>query len=166
MVSEKAYSQWKTGPYSINFETRNAGFKVEGIISGLNLEVSTPTASNPDFKLKGSVNVNSLSTHNHARDHHLMQADYFDVATYPKINLESVSIKKGAGNNYQGVFKLGIKDIIKTIQFPFQYKEDIPNQKAHLSGDFKINRRDFHIGGSSFILSDSIHIRIQINLVQ
>jgi polyisoprenoid-binding protein YceI len=157
-------AQWKTGPYSIAFETHNAGFKVHGTLSGLNLEVQTPKESNPEFSMKGSVLTHTLTTQNRTRDGHLMEEDYFDALSYPKINMESISIKKGEKDQYTGIFKITIKKYSKNIQFPFQFKVDNSGNQARLNGEFKINRRDFHVGGSSFILSDTVQVKIQVLL--
>lgn len=166
MDSDTSTAQWKIGSYSVNFETRNAGFQVDGTISGMNLEVNPPNNVNPDFKIKGSVNVNTLSTQNRTRDHHLMKEEYFDVIHYPQIGMESLSIKKMNADLYQGSFKIQIKNYSKTIQFPFRFKVDDSGNQARLSGEFHINRRDFHVGGYSLILSDSIKVKIQAQIIK
>jgi|GEM_PF-476261 len=160
-----AQAQWKLGSYSLQFSTHNAGFLVQGNISKMDLVVNGDDPSHPEFSLRGSANVGSLSTQNRMRDRHLMEEDYFDMKQFPEIEMESISFRGLTKDRYMSNFKLKIKNHTKIIEFPFVFKTEEPG-KAKISGEFKINRRDFHVGGGSLILSDSISVKIQAVLTK
>lgn len=48
-----------------------------------------------DAAIDFNVDVNSINTDDEKRDGHLKSADFFDVATYPKITFKSTSMKPG-----------------------------------------------------------------------
>ena len=55
------------------------------------------TASKDDFSdavVELSADVNSVNTDNEKRDAHLLNADFFDAAKYPKLTFKSTSFKK------------------------------------------------------------------------
>ena len=94
------------------------------------------------------------------RDSHLKEDSYFDVKNYPVIRF--VSEKVSASNKNGTLFisgKLTIKKTTKDISFPFTTKEE--NGAYIFDGEFKINRRDFEVGGSS-TLSDNVTVRLHV----
>lgn len=164
--SQSLFAQWKLGTYSILFEAKNMGFTVKGGLSGLEFNLNSKSDSLEDAEISGSVPVKTLNTQNNMRDRHLMEPDYFNAAKFPKMILESNSILKKGEDRFVGNFKLTLKGIPKKIELPFTFKTTDLGKKAILNGRFRINRRDFNIGGSSLILSDNIDVQIQINLIK
>ena len=87
------------------------------------------------------------------RDNHLRSEDYFDVKNYPRIHFVSSRITpaKKAGTFFVSG-NLTIKETTKEISFPFTAQ---PQADGFLfNGEFKINRRDFKVGGSGTISND------------
>ncbi|ASU36478.1 YceI family protein [Mucilaginibacter xinganensis] len=143
---------------AITFKTRNMGIGVEGKLSGLQAEVHFNPADPSASTIEASVDANSINTDNSSRDEHLRDANYFDVAHYPKITLKSVSIKHKSGDSYTGEFNLTIKGKTKALDIPFTCTQT--GNTTAFKGGFKINRLDFGIGGSSLILSNEITVSI------
>ena len=77
------------------------------------------------------------------------------VFIYPKIILKSVSFKHKSGSNYVGQFNLTIKDKTKQVEIPFTYND------GSFKGQFKLNRRDYGVGGGSLIMSDEVEVTIE-----
>jgi polyisoprenoid-binding protein YceI len=98
------------------------------------------------------------------RDSHLKNEDYFDAQKYPRIRIVSTKV---AASNKSGTWflfgKLTIKDKVQEISFPFTAT---PSGSGYLfSGEFKINRKDFRIGGSSTI-SENVTVSLTVSAVK
>jgi polyisoprenoid-binding protein YceI len=122
----------------------------------IQFDPNDPTTAN--FNV--SIDANSISTDNDARDNHLREDSYFDVKNYPRIHFVSTKVTP---SNKQGVFyiagKLTIKKTTKDISFSFTAT---PSGDGYLfKGDFKISRRDFEVGGSSTI-SDNLEVFLSV----
>lgn len=145
---------------SISFKIKNLGVNTNGTIGGLQADVHFNPADLTTSTLSASLDVNTLNTDNSSRDEHLRSEDFFDLAKYPKITIKSVAFKHKSGDNYAGTFNLTIKDKTKSVEIPFTYA-DKGNSFA-FNSTFKINRRDFGVGGSSMILSDEVNVTVAI----
>lgn len=142
----------------ISFELKNLGIKTGGTIDKVQADVAFDPANLNAGKIVAVAEAASINTDNTMRDNHLRNEDYFDVAKYPKITMSSTGFRK-KGNGFIGVFNLTIKDKTKPVEVPFTYTA---LNSGHLfKGSFKINRRDFGIGGSSMTMSDDVTINIE-----
>ena len=58
------------------------------------------------------------------------------------------------------VGNITIKGTTKEIQFPFKAT---PKDNGYLfEGSFKLNRRDFNVGGSSISMSDNLDVNLSV----
>ena len=159
IVSTGVFAQTKNiSKAKVSFELKNLGIKTGGVIGVTQGTVNFDPANLPGSKIEAIADVNSINTDNDMRDAHLKKDDYFDVEKYPKMSLASVSFKK-TGGNYVGQFNLTIKGRTKAVEIPFSYAE-IPSGNL-LKGSFKINRKDFAIGGNSMTMSDDVTITFE-----
>ena len=99
---------------------------------------------------------------NRTRDNHLKKKDYFNVEQFPEISIISTSIKHIKGENYIGTYKLTVKNITKDITIPFTFNEITGN--GILRGTFELNRLDYNVGSSSFILSDNVTVDVELKV--
>jgi polyisoprenoid-binding protein YceI len=145
---------------SIQFKIKNLGFNVNGSFSGLDgniqFDPNNLTASNFDV----SIDANTVNTDNNMRDNHLRNETYFDVKNYPRIHFVSTKITTSNKTGILFIFgKLTIKNQTKEISFPFTAT---PSNEGYLfKGTFKINRKDFGVGGTSTI-SDDLEVSLNI----
>jgi polyisoprenoid-binding protein YceI len=140
---------------SIQFIIQNFAFDVKGTFNGLTglIEFDENNLSNAAFQ--ASVNTATISTNNNARDKHLKGPDYFDVLKYPTIKIVSTKISKSVTPGYYVFFgKLSIKEKTSDIVFPFKFTAE--KQGVRFTGDFKIKRKDFNVGGNSTISNELI----------
>ena len=95
------------------------------------------------------------------RDSHLKKEDYFNEPTFKTIRINSTKIEEGKKAGYFHFFgNLTIKGTTKPIDFEFSAAQQ---QKSYLFvGSFKIDRRQFKVGGNSFSLSDNVTIDLSI----
>lgn len=145
---------------SVKFKIKNLGVSVGGSFTGLQGKIvfdpSNPSASSFD----ASVDANSINTGIDLRDDHLKKEEYFDVKNYPKIHFVSTRVTAGRSGSFNITGLLTIKKVTKEISFPFTATQQ--GNGFNFSGEFKINRRDFGVGGSSFTLSDNLTVQLNI----
>jgi polyisoprenoid-binding protein YceI len=143
---------------SITFIIKNFGFNVDGNFSNFKI-ISNFNANNlKESFINASIQVNSIFTDYKARDEHLLKSDYFDVKNYPEIVFESSAIEKSTDDKFIIKGFLTIKGIKKNIK-TFLEVDDTENNII-ISAKFAINRKDFDVGGSSFILSKNVNIKM------
>ncbi|MBB6130324.1 YceI family protein [Mucilaginibacter lappiensis] len=159
-----SFAQVKTtiNKSAITFKIKNMGINCTGVFNGLQADVQFKPADLASSSIIASVETATINTDNEMRDNHLKSADYFDITTYPKITLKSVSFKHKGGDNYTGSFNVTIKDKTKLIEIPFTYTET--GITAVFSGSFKINRRDFGLGGNSMVLADEATVTVNTEI--
>ena len=147
------------GSYVV-FKVKNFGFVVDGSFKGLKGSIQFDPANFEACKFDVSIDANSINTDNGMRDNHLREESYFDVKSYPRIHF--VSTKITASNRKGTLFIFGnleIKGVTKEISFPFTAS---PVENGYIfKGLFKINRRDFNIGGSSTI-SNEVNVELEV----
>src|ERR1700754_3337878 len=123
LLCNSSFAQVKTTitKSAITFKIKNLGLNTSGNFNGLKADIQFKPADLAGSNIIASIDAASVNTDNTMRDDHLKGADYFDVATYPKITLKSVSFKHTSGDNYLGSFNVTIKDKTKLVEVPFTY---------------------------------------------
>jgi polyisoprenoid-binding protein YceI len=148
------------GESTVRFSLKNFGFKTGGTLDAPEGEI----VFNPDDLAKSSFRVRikteSINTDNESRDEHLKEEAYFDVKNYPMIRFVSSSVKvNGKIGSYETTGVLTIKNKNKEITLPFAAEKK--GDGWLFSGSFKLNRKDYDIGGSS-TLSDEVTVEIKV----
>ncbi|HEX2606063.1 MAG TPA: YceI family protein [Flavisolibacter sp.] len=146
----------------VSFSIKNFGIATGGTFKGLQGRINFSPANLTMASIDVSVDASSVDTDVDSRDNHLRKEEYFNVAKYPRLSFVSTKIEKsGNSNTYKVYGKLTIKGTTKDINFPFTAT---PQANGYVfSGDFKVNRRDFNVGGSSFVLGDNVTISLQVS---
>ena len=144
----------------VTFKIKNLGFNTGGSFSGLGGTINF-NPDNPDgCSFDVHVDANTVNTDVEMRDNHLRGEDYFDVKNHPQIRFVSAKV---TGSQKKGTLfvsgKLTIKGTTKDISFPFTAQ---PVKDGYLfNGEFKINRRDFKVGGGSTV-SDNLTVSLKV----
>jgi len=150
---------------SVKFVIKNFGLNVDGSFKGLQGKITFNTENLTTSGFNVSVDAASINTGNGSRDGHLKKDEYFDVAKHPKVIFVSTKITAGSKPGQytvEGVFT--IKGVSKPVSFPFIVS---PGANGNLfMGQFKINRRDFKVGGKSWVLSDDVTVTLNISTVK
>lgn len=156
-----AATSWTPTTGSVQFHIKNAGITVDGKFSGLAASIKFDPADLPNSSIYASVKSSTVNTGIDKRDEHLRKDEYFDVANHPKIEMRSTSLNPSK-NGYIGLFDVTIKGTTKNITMPFTFTEN--GNTAKFSGKMEIDRLDFGVGESGFILSDDVKIDITLNV--
>ncbi len=143
---------------SVKFAIKNFGFAVTGSMSGLEGDIVFDPTHPDAARFDVTVNSATINTGNDSRDEHLRADDYFDVKNHPRIRFVSKSIR-GSGTSFTMDGELTIKDKTKSISIPF--KADPSGKGFVFEGSFKMNRRDFGVGGGSTI-SDNLTVTLKV----
>lgn len=147
---------------SVTFKIKNAGIGVEGNFKGFKGTVNFDPESLSSSKFDVSVDAKTIDTDNGTRDNHLREDEYFGVEKHPKITMKSSKIEKVSEGKYKATFNLTLKGKTKAVSFPFSYSKTSTGYK--LNGSFEIDRRDYEIGGSSWILSDEVKVFVNLEV--
>ncbi len=146
---------------SIEFLIKNFGMGVDGSFKNAvgKIVFDSTNLKNASFKI--SVDASTVNTGNNSRDKHLKKEEYFDVEKFPKISFQSDKVEKGSlPSTYMVTGKFYLKGKSKMVTIPFSA---VAQGSGYVfQGKISINRRDFNVGGSSFILSDNLVLTIKL----
>jgi len=142
---------------ALTFNIKNLGFNVSGSFKGFEGSINFDQQNLPASNFDVSINAATVNTENNLRDGHLRD-EFFEVKSYPRIRL--VSTKLGGKNgNYVFTGLLTIKSTTKPVSFPFT--ASLLNDAYVFKGGFKINRKDFGVGGTSTV-SDELEVNLNV----
>ncbi len=145
----------------VRFVIKNFGINTGGTFEGLTGSIIFDPANLAGASFNVSVDAKSVDTDVEARDNHLRKEEYFDVEKYPKLSFRSTKITTTNKEGYLFIFGvITIKNISKEISFPF--KQTSKDGGILFDGEFKLNRRDFGVGGKSFSMSDELNVELSI----
>ncbi len=145
----------------VRFVIKNFGINTGGTFNGLagNITFNPGNLSTASFNV--SVDAKTVDTDMEGRDNHLRKAEYFDVEKYPKLTFRSTKVTTTNKEGY--LYMTGIitiKNVSKEISFPF--KQTSKDGGILFEGDFKLDRRDFGVGGKSFSMSDELNVELSV----
>ncbi|HEX4850034.1 MAG TPA: YceI family protein [Puia sp.] len=155
MITKAGLAQYQATDVgsTVQFKIKNFGLSVSGSFSGLKGSIQFDPQKLPESTFSVTVDANTVNTGIDMRDEHLRAESYFDVKQFPGIRLVSTKI---TGSNKKDVFfffgNLTVKNQTKAISFPFTAES--ANGGYLFKGSFKINRKDFDVGGSSTISNE------------
>ncbi|GAB3295772.1 YceI family protein [Hymenobacter humi] len=145
----------------IRFKISNAGLPVNGTFSGLEATIQFDPAHLEQARIRASVPVSTINTGIALRDRDLQKPTYFDAARYPTITMESTSFQKTGPNQYEGLFKLTIKDVQREVKMPFTVSAD-----HKFEGKMRLNRLDYHVGKKNLIMANNVDVTIRVKAAQ
>ena len=150
----------------ISFTIKNMGLTVNGHLSGIKGDIYFNPTEPGLSTFKVQVDAASINTNVNARDNHLRKPEYLSVDKFPGISFQSTkTMSSGKRGEFILTGMVTIKGIEKEISFPFTAATG--NSGSLLfKGQFKLNRRDFTVGGSSLILSDNLVVSLSINTIK
>jgi polyisoprenoid-binding protein YceI len=152
---------WKPETSEITFSIKHAlGSKAKGSFKLYEAYIQFNPEAPEKSKISATVRAESFFTDNSARDRHIKGKKYFDAEHYPFINLTLLTCKALGNDQFSGNFILKIKSTEKKVSFPFTCKKN--NNKAVFAANFKLNRLDYDIGESSFMLKDTATVQILV----
>jgi len=142
--------------------------RVEGWIE---LDPKDPTTA----RAEGIVYVESINTRNARRDGHLKSDDFFGADRYPTMKMVLKKVYK-KGNKWWADADLTIRDVTKTVSFPFTLTGPITdpwgNQRIAVEAHFEINRFDFGLKWNqtletgALVVGREVQVELAVEAVQ
>jgi polyisoprenoid-binding protein YceI len=148
---------WDAKKADIRFFIKNAGLTVEGTFEQLTGTFVTEGNQHLPVLVIGLARVKSIQTGIGLRDSHLQGKDYFDADNFPEIRMQLLGIQGKLAK-----FSISIRGISKVYEMPFFWQQI--GDKGQFVVEFKLNRRDFDVGGKSLLLSDEVLVKIKLDL--
>jgi polyisoprenoid-binding protein YceI len=138
--------------------------KTEGVVV---FDEANPAKSS----VEATIDAASIDTRDAKRDEHLRNADFFEVAKFPKITFKSTKVEK-AGEGLKVTGDLTIKGVTKSVVLDVtgptaEVKDPWGNAKRGVSASTKINRKDFGVSyGPNAVVGDEVTITIDAELTK
>ena len=160
LVFAQAYTPVTEGS-KIKFVIKNLGINTGGEFSGLEGTIQFNPEDPATASFDVSVDAKTVNTNIESRDNHLRKEEYLHVEKFPTINFKSSKITKTNSTGFLYMFgSITIKGVSKEIKFPFKVT---PKDDGYFfEGNFKLNRRDFGVGGNSLSLSDELTVTLSV----
>lgn len=146
---------------SVNFKIKNMGFNVDGKFTDVFIVSNFNSKNLSESFINGLVTVNSIDTDNRKRDKHLINKDYFESSSYEHLKIKSIKISKTQSGSYNLTANLTIKKTTKKIVIPIRVTET--DSSVTISANFSINRLDYGVGESSWVMSDTVKIQVNFS---
>ncbi len=144
---------------TISFKIKNLGLNVEGSFSEFMVTANFEEQNLQNSYFNGIVVVKSIDTGINARDNHLKKEDYFHQEKFPEIQLTTDKLEQSKNDQYDFTGRLTIKGKTKMVKFPITIKNT--GKSLMVKGNFEIDRLDFEVGESSWILKKKVKISIK-----
>lgn len=142
-------------------------FDVDGSFGRYTFNIEGDPDNLSGVKINVEIDAASINTQNEQRDNHLRNADFFDVARFPKITFTSTrAVMENGKVVVDGVLKMHGKQ--KNIRIPFS-KVTAANgagvMETVFKGELTLNRSDFGIGADSVAAKISLENEVKVKLV-
>lgn len=115
-----------------------------------------------------SIDAASINTNNTDRDNHLKSADFFDAEDHKELTFKSISFKKTDDDEYELKGLLTIKGISKEVKLEVEFgginKDPWGNEKAGLSIEGKINRKDFGLNWNAALETGGVLVSEEVKI--
>jgi polyisoprenoid-binding protein YceI len=151
---DKAHSQ-------VGFAVRHILSPTHGEFKDYDGTVHFDPAKPEDSKISVTIQVDSISTDNDMRDHHLKTPDFFDAATYPTITFKSTKITAAGDNKYSVEGDLTMHGVTKPVVLDTTYDGSDVMMGAKIAGfsaTTKIDRRDYGISFNKVLDSGNLMV--------
>lgn len=158
----------------IQFTTTHLGINdIVGNFDKANLKIFADEKNFVNSRLTFEVDPASINTHIEARDNHLKSADFFDVATYPKMVFNSTAVKRLKKNYYEVSGNLLMHGVTKPVKVTLVYRGSTLNQmNKKMTHGYQVlavlKRSDFEVGPKfpEAMISDLVRIKGDFELTE
>lgn len=148
--------------------------EVDGFFNNFQADITTNGMDFSTAKINFTVDVNSITTDNEARDKHLKSDDFFNAEKFPQITFVGKSIKKTGDNKYKITGDFTIRDVTKEITLDATLNGIVKDPWGNTRAGFKIsgviNRFDYNlkwnklIEGGGLVVSKDVELKINLEL--
>lgn len=172
-------TNWAIDPAhsEIGFKVKHMMFtNVSGKFNNFTAEISSDGDDFNNASINFEAAIDSVSTGNTDRDNHLLSADFFDAAQFPKLQFKGTSFSKVDDNNYKLNGDLTLHGETKPVTLDVEYgglmQDPWGNTKAAFNINGKINRKDWGLAynaildNGGLLLSEDVKLNIEVQLAK
>ena len=146
-------------------------FTVEGCFTDLAGTIVRDEADIRRSSVDVVINAGSIDTGNKRRDAHLRSADYLDVKTHPEIRFKSVSVEDGRDRDTVLIrANLTVhgksRELEMIVEETDHSRSPQGDEVGYYASVIDINRFDFGIKSSRWLIAPSLRVRIQVQAVK
>jgi polyisoprenoid-binding protein YceI len=165
-----------TGTYTIDPTHTHVGFTarhamvttVRGAFKTFEGSAVVDSANPAASSVNLSIDVSSIDTGVADRDGHLVSADFFDAATYPKITFASTAVERD-GAEWSITGDLTIKDVTKPVTIVFEEtgsaQDPFGNTRVGFEGEVAVNRKDWGLTWNAALETGGVLVSEKVKLV-
>lgn len=139
---------------------------VKGEFKDFTIEVKGDDLLKSDFQ--ANILATSINTNNTDRDNHLKSADFFDVEKHPALTFKSIGITRKEDDEYKLKGLLNIKGVSKEVTLDMEFggisKDPWGNEKAGISVEGKINRKDFGLNWNAALETGGVLVSDEVKV--
>jgi polyisoprenoid-binding protein YceI len=121
--------------------------KVRGSFNNITGSITLPADAAIPIAFSAEIDAATVDTRDAQRDGHLKSADFFDVATYPKITFESTHIESTDATSFKATGTLTIHGVSAAVVLDAEVsgegKDPWGNHRVAFEAKTTINRKDF-----------------------
>lgn len=156
-----------SGKSEIGFSVKQMGVSVSGVFRRYTAQIDLDPNAIDKARAQIEIDTASLSTGDDEADAVAAEKAWLDVAGFPKAMFVSSRVRALGGERFEAAGTLSIKGQSKPLTVPFALKA-APDGSAVASGEFKIQRTAFGIGGGEWnegdLVSPEVNIRFRLTL--
>jgi polyisoprenoid-binding protein YceI len=154
-------TQWQLdeAQCSLTFSLAKGSDTVQGSFGSLQAELHFDPESPETGHVVARVRTESVNTGIGMRDAHLRKNDFFGCEAHPEAVFRSERIERTA-SGYQAVGQLTLKGTTKPLIIPFTFQRE--GNGVWFTGEFKLDRTDFGIGGNGNLMGKEVALRLRI----
>ena len=144
---------------AITFTIKNFGFNVAGSFNNFTISSNFNEETLKTSFFNAEIRVKSIFTDSESRDAHLLESDYFAAEKYATMLFESTEIAIEKNDKYRLTGFLTIKGVQKRVVTQLE----VTRLKTGITilANFRVDRKDFGVGGNSLVLSDEVNIKMK-----
>ncbi|QHT71784.1 YceI family protein [Rhodocytophaga rosea] len=155
---------WKLKHSTVTFKIKHAGLLVNGSLASTQANINFDPANLAQSTIVASVETNTIETGIALRNKHLRKEQYLHVDKFPRITMRSTRMEKTGSQDYLAYFDLTIKGTTKNIQVPFRFVENACG--GDFKAEFSLNRLDYKVRESSWLMDNEVQVFIQLNVTR
>lgn len=169
MNTEKIKWAFDPAHSKVNFKVKHLMISnVRGTFKQFDGEVTTSGSDFADAEVYFKINTGSIETEDEQRNTHLRSADFFDSEKYPEMIFKSASMKDLGDETYELEGTLKIKDIEKPVKLEVEFggivKDPWGNEKAGLTVEGKINRKDWDLNWNAMLEAGGVLVGEEVKI--
>jgi polyisoprenoid-binding protein YceI len=165
-----------TGDYDLDTVHSRLGFAakhamvttVRGQFATYTAEIHLDEENVANSSARIEIDAASIDTGNTQRDDHVRGADFFEVATHPKITFVSTSAEKTGDDQFVLHGDLTIRGVTKPVSIDFEQTgaaiDPWGNFRVGFEGSTKINRTDWGVSFNAPLSAGGLLVGEQITL--